>query len=138
MNDATHEKQSHLETTYEALVERIKVRGNDSGAVLAGVTWSQLAELLTGILQEYDIDLGNLDEECMGACLQQACDALQSQECNPWEAIARAAMESVLFSAAEPDYDDEGPLTEAYENWTRAEDGWLEAAYEERFELDDF
>jgi hypothetical protein len=63
---------------------------------------------------------------------------LQNQEILPWEWSAKIAIENVVFPAVESENDDEGPLTEEYENWSRIEDGWLDAAFEERFELDDF
>ncbi len=45
------------------------------------------------------------------------------------------SIENALFPAPDPESDDEGPLTEEYENWSRIEDGWLDSAFEDRFEL---
>ncbi|NMC84436.1 MAG: hypothetical protein GYA58_04035 [Anaerolineaceae bacterium] len=138
MDKANIEEQTIHEITYEVLLERLRQLGYEPGAAAFGVTWSQLALILAGMICQHGSTAGDLSEERLDECLQKASEALQNQEILPWDWLAKVAMENVVFPAVEPENDDEGPLTEAYENWSRIEDGWLDAAFEERFELDDF
>ena len=138
MDNASIEEQRNHEITYEALLERMQQSGYEPGAAAFGITWSQLALILAAIICQHGRAADDLSEERLDECLQKASESLQNQEILPWEWSAKIAMENVVFPAVEPENDDEGPLTEEYENWSRIEDGWLDAAFEERFEIDDF
>jgi hypothetical protein len=138
MADTTNEEQIKYETTYETLLKRMQHLGYEPGAAAFGITWSQLALVLAGMICQHGSVVEDLSNERLDDCLQRTSETLQNQEILPWEWSAKIAMENEVFPAVEPDCDDEGLLTEAYENWSRIEDGWLEAAFEERFELDDF
>jgi hypothetical protein len=138
MDQESIEERKDHEKTYQALLERTRSLGYEPDAIAFGITWSQLVENLTSILCEQGHLASNLSEECLDECLHRASEALQNQEVLPWDWSAKLAMENVVFPAVDPESDDEGPLTEEYENWSRIEDGWLDAAYEDRFEIEDF
>ena len=138
MDNTINEEQRNHEMIYEALLERMCQLGYEPGAAAFGITWSQLALILAGTICQHGSTAGDLSEERLDECLQKASESLQNQEILPWEWSAKIAMENIVFPAVEPENDDEGSLTEEYENWSRIEDGWLDAAFEERFELDDF
>ena len=138
MDRATVQEQHEHEAAYQALLERMQALGYQPDAAAFGITWSQLVILLAGIVCRQSCVVANLADDCLDECLRRAADALQNQELLPWEWTAQGAMEAVVSPAVEPDNDDEGPLTEEYENWSRVEDGWLESAYEERFDFGDF
>ncbi len=138
MDNTSIAEQKNHEAAYQALLERTQKLGYEPDAAAFGITWSQLAQTLAGIICQEGRVAGDLSEERLDECLQKASQALQDQEILSWEWSAKIAMENVVFPAVEPESDDEGPLTEEYENWSRIEDGWLDAAFEERFELSDF
>lgn len=138
MDEVSTEEQKAHESTYQTLLKRMQKMGYEPDAAAFGVTWSQLAENLANIIRQQGWTAEYLSEECLDVCLNRASEALKNQEILPWEWSAQIAMENVVFPPIEPESDDEGPLTEQYENWTRIEDGWLEAAYEDRFDVEDF
>jgi hypothetical protein len=137
MDHASTDQQKNHEFAYQVLLGRMQKLGYEPDAAAFGISWNQLAQTLAEIICQQGRAADGLSEGCLDVCLQKASEALQNQEILPWEWSAKIAMENVLFPAAEPERDDEGPLTEEYENWSRIEDGWLEAAYEDRFYTDD-
>ena len=138
MDEVSIEEQKDLERTYQMLLTRMQRMGYEPDSVAFGITWGQLAESLANLICQRGQTAEDLSEECLDGCLNRGSEALQNQELLPWEWSARIAMENVAFPSIEPESDDEGPLTEQYENWTRIEDGWLDAAYEDRFDIEDF
>lgn len=138
MDEINIEAKQDRENTYQALLKRMQAMGYEPAAAAFGITWGQLAENLANIICQRGQTAEDLSEESLDCCLNRASVALQNQELLPWEWSAQIAMENVAFPSIEPESDDEGPLTEQYENWTRIEDGWLDAAYEDRFDIEDF
>jgi hypothetical protein len=126
------------EATYHALVERLRQLGYEPDSAAFGITWGELALTLVDVLFETGRSVATLPSECLVDCMQKALKALQNHDTLPWQWTAQIVMSDVIAPAAVPESDDEGPLTEEYENWSRIEDGWLDAAFEERFEIDDF
>lgn len=128
------ETQRNNEQDYQALLARMNSLGYAPQAIAFGITWSEIAEHLSALIHAGEL----VNDETIEECLQRTLNALQDRENLPWDWTARRVMEMILYPPIEPDSDDEGPLTEQYELWSRAEDGWLEAAYEERFEIEDY
>lgn len=130
--------QKENEVAYQELLNRLRHLGYEPGAFAFGITWDDVAQVLSGILVERGQGVSLLSEENLDVCMRQVQEVLKNQKVLPWEGAAQIVIDDVLAPAVDPDCDDEGPLTEEYENWSRVEDGWLDAAFEERFELNDF
>ncbi len=89
------------------------------------ITWGGLAEAIVEILAEVGISPENLDEVALLNIARNTIATVEAGEHLTWHERVRIC---ILFDPAvvlvfnPPDSDDEGPLTEAYENATRLGD----------------
>jgi hypothetical protein len=90
------------------------------------ITWGQLAQALARTLADHGLPPDRLDETMLLDLVQGARKALENDDALSWREIVRlsAASSPELQSMVQgPEMeDDEGPLTEAYENATRLGD----------------
>jgi hypothetical protein len=90
------------------------------------ITWGQVAEVLAHTLTDYGLTPDRLDENLLLDLVQGAQNALKNEDVLSWRDVMRANTTSDPRIAAflePPDMeDDEGPLTELYENATRLGD----------------
>jgi len=126
METESHKTQIENDPTYQLLLERIRLIGLLPDAPAFQITWGQLAERLALFLSQHGQPVQEISDDRLADCLRKAADSLVDQERLPWLWMVEMTIENA---------DDEGPLTEEYENWSRIEDGWLDSAFEDRFEL---
>jgi hypothetical protein len=90
------------------------------------ITWGQLAETLAQTLADHGLSPDRLDENLLLDLAHTAQQALANEDVLSWRDIVRMETKSTPGIAAllEPleVSDDEGPLTEQYENATRLGD----------------
>ena len=89
------------------------------------ITWGRLAEALARTLNEYGIPASELGEEALLNLVQAALNAFETEDVLSWREILRLMVildPTVTVFLVEPASDDEGPLTEVYENATRTGD----------------
>jgi hypothetical protein len=90
------------------------------------ITWGQVAEVLAHTLADYGLTPDRLDEGLLIDLVQGAQKALENDDVLSWRDILRANTTSnpgIMAFLEPPDMeDDEGPLTELYENATRLGD----------------
>lgn len=90
------------------------------------VTWGQVAETLAQTLADHGLTPDRMDETMLLDLAQGAQKALMNDDVLSWREIVRlyaASCPELLALVQGPDMeDDEGPLTEAYENATRLGD----------------
>jgi hypothetical protein len=135
MESESHKTQLENDPTYQLLLERIRLIGLLPDAPAFQITWGQLVERLALFLSQHGHPVQEISDDRLADCLRKAADSLVDQERLPWLWMVEMTIENALFPAPDPESDDEGPLTEEYENWSRIEDGWLDSAFEDRFEL---
>lgn len=135
METESHKTQLENDPTYQLLLERIRLIGLSPDAPAFQITWGQLAERLGLFLSQYGQPVQEISDDRLADCLRKTADSLVDQERLPWLWMVEMTIENAMFPAPDPESDDEGPLTEEYENWSRIEDGWLDSAFEDRFEL---
>lgn len=135
METESHKTQLENDPTYQLLLERILLIGLLPDAPAFQITWGQLAERLALFLSQNGQPVQEISDDRLADCLRKSADSLVDQERLPWLWMVEMSIENALFPAPDPESDDEGPLTEEYENWSRIEDGWLDSAFEDRFEL---
>lgn len=115
----------YLETGFE--VSKILAQaGYGMEAPTLVITWGQVAEVLAHTLADYGLTPDRLDESLLIDLVQDAQKALQNDDVLSWRDILRANATSnpgIMAFLEPPDMeDDEGPLTELYENATRLGD----------------
>jgi len=115
----------YLETGFE--VSKIMAQaGYGMEAPAFVITWGQVAEVLAHTLADYGLTPDRLDESLLIDLVQDAQKALQNDDVLSWRDILRANATSnpgIMAFLEPPDMeDDEGPLTELYENATRLGD----------------
>lgn len=115
----------YLETGFE--VSKILAQaGYRMEAPAFVITWGQVAEVLAHTLADYGLTPDRLDESLLIDLVQDAQKALQNDDVLSWRDILRANATSnpgITAFLEPPDMeDDEGPLTELYENATRLGD----------------
>lgn len=115
----------YLETGFE--VSKILAQaGYGMEATAFVITWGQVAEVLAHTLADYGLTPDRLDESLLIDLVQDAQKALQNDDVLSWRDILRANATSnpgIMAFLEPPDMeDDEGPLTELYENATRLGD----------------
>ena len=115
----------YLETGFE--VSKILAQaGYGMEAPAFVITWGQVAEVLAHTLADYGLTPDRLDESLLIDLVQDAQKALQNDDVLSWRDILRANATSnpgIMAFLEPPDMeDDEGPLTELYENATRLGD----------------
>ena len=90
------------------------------------ITWGQVAEVLARTLADYGLTPDRLDKGMLIDLVQDAQKALENDDVFSWRDILRANATSnprIMAFLEPPDMeDDEGPLTELYENATRLGD----------------
>ena len=89
------------------------------------ITWGGLAETIEQSLAEVGISPEYLDESALRTIAQNAIGAVEAGEHLTWRERVRLCIlldPAVVLVFHPPDSDDEGPLTEAYENATRLGD----------------
>jgi len=90
------------------------------------VTWGQVAKIIGDLCIDKGLPIDRLDENELYDLAQQIRDALNSTDVLFWDkviqdtALSHPALSQFLND--EPDNDDEGPLTEQYENSSRMMD----------------
>lgn len=108
------------------------------------ITWGQVAEVLAQTLADHGLPPDRLEENHLIDLVQDAQKALQNDDIFSWRDILRT------FTTSDPDImglleppdmeDDEGPLTEQFENATRLGDDegyWIDGGESADF-FDDF
>ena len=108
------------------------------------ITWGQVAEVLAQTLADYGLPPDRLGETQLIDMVQGAQKALQNDDVFSWRDILR------IYTTSDPDImglleppemgDDEGPLTEQFENATRLGDDegyWIDGGESADF-FDDF
>lgn len=115
----------YLETGFE--VSKILAQaGYGMEAPAFVITWGQVAEVLAHTLADYGLTPDRLDESLLIDLVQDAQKALENDDVFSWRDIFRANATSnpgIMAFLEPPDMeDDEGPLTELYENATRLGD----------------
>jgi len=108
------------------------------------ITWGQVAEVLAQTLADHGLPPDRLEENQLIDLVQGAQKALQNDDVFSWRDILRT------FTTSDPDImglleppdmeDDEGPLTEQFENATRLGDDegyWIDGGESADF-FDDF
>ena len=115
----------YLETGFE--VSKILAQaGYGMEAPAFVITWGQVAEVLAHTLADYDLTPNRLDESLLIDLVKDAQKALENDDVLSWRDILRANATSnpgIMAFLELPDIeDDEGPLTELYENATRLGD----------------
>ena len=115
----------YLETGFE--VSKILAQaGYGMEAPALVITWGQVAEVLAHTLADYGLPPDRLDESLIIDLVQDAQKALENDDVLSWRDILRANATSnpgIMAFLEPPDMeDDEGPLTELYENATRLGD----------------
>jgi hypothetical protein len=108
------------------------------------ITWGQIAEVLAQTLADYGLTPDRLDEDMLLELAQGAQKALENDAVLSWRDILRLHTTSnpgIMALLEPPDMeDDEGPLTELYENSTRIGDNeayWVDGGASADF-FDDF
>lgn len=115
----------YLETGFE--VSKILAQaGFGMEAPAFVITWGQVAEVLAHTLADYGLTPDRLDKSLLIDLVQDAQKALENDDVLSWRDILRANATSnpgIMAFLEPPDMeDDEGPLTELYENATRLGD----------------
>ena len=115
----------YLETGFE--VSKILAQaGYGMEAPAFVITWGQVAEVLARTLADYGLTPDRLDKGMLIDLVQDAQKALENDDVFSWRDILRANATSnprIMAFLEPPDMeDDEGPLTELYENATRLGD----------------
>lgn len=115
----------YLETGFEVF-KILAQAGFGMEAPAFVITWGQVAEVLAHTLADYGLTPDRLDESLLIDLVQDAQKALQNDDVLSWRDILRANATSnpgIMAFFEPPDMeDDEGPLTELYENATRLGD----------------
>ena len=108
------------------------------------ITWGQVAEILAHTLADYGLSPDRLDEAMLLDLAQGAQKALENDDVFSWRDILRqytTSDPSIRALLELPDIDDdEGPLTEQFENATRLGDDetyWVDGGASAIF-FDDF
>ena len=115
----------YLETGFE--VSKILAKaGHRMETPVFQVTWGQVAEILAQTLADHGLTPDRIEEDLLLEMAQAAVQALGNDEIHPWREILRNQFRSnpvvTELSAPLDMEDDEGPLTELYENATRLGD----------------
>ena len=115
----------YLETGFE-ISKILAQAGFGMEAPAFVITWGQVAEVLAHTLADYGLTPDRLDESLLIDLVQDAQKALENDDVLSWRDILRANATSnpgIMAFLEPPDMeDDEGPLTELYENATRLGD----------------
>ena len=115
----------YLETGFE--VSKILAKaGHRMETPVFQVTWGQVAKILAQTLADHGLTADRIDEDLLLEMAQAAVPTLGNDEVHPWREILRIHFSSnpvvtELFAPLDME-DDEGPLTELYENATRLGD----------------
>ena len=121
----TLQRLEYLEAGYE-VSKLLAHAGHRMDAPAFVVTWGQVAEILAQTLADHGLTPDRLDETMLLELAQGAQKALANDDVLSWREIMRLYASSspeLLALVQAPDMeDDEGPLTEAYENATRLGD----------------
>ena len=122
--EPTFEDQADLEAGFE-IAKILAQAGMMPDAPAYIITWGRLTEALARTLNEYGIPACELEEAALLNLVQAALNAFETDDVLSWREILRllAILDpTVTGFLVEPTSDDEGPLTEAYENATRTGD----------------
>jgi hypothetical protein len=115
----------YLESGFE-VSKRLTQAGYRMDAPALVITWGQVAEAIARTLADYGIPPDRLDGELYREMVQNVQQALGEDEGPGWRDLVRLSVTSTpgILSLLEPldIQDDEGPLTEVYENATRIGD----------------
>ena len=125
-------------------VNRLAQAGFTTDSPAFTITWGEIAEEIAETLVEIGLDPDQLDVDLLNGMAREAQKALNDDEILSWREIVRAKI--IFIPEIEPFLhlpdieDDEGPLTEAYENATRLGDEdyyWVDGGASADF-FDDF
>lgn len=90
------------------------------------ITWGQIAEEIAHTLADYGLPPDRLDENALIDLVQEVQKVLQNEDVLFWRSSVRAFTTDhpilTAFVVSTDGEDDEGPLTEQYENATRLGD----------------
>jgi hypothetical protein len=115
----------YLETGFE-VSKRLAQAGYQMDAPALVITWGQVAEVIAHTLADYGIPPDRLEDERYREMVQSVQQALRGDKGTGWRDLVRLSVTSTpgILSLLEPldIQDDEGPLTELYENATRIGD----------------
>ncbi len=106
------------------------------------IIWGQVAEVLAETLADHGITAGQVEDDLVLDLAQRVINALEMEDILHWRQIVRFSATAspnlyALYQPPEPDSDDEGPLTELFENSTRLGDDegyWVDGGASAGFE----
>jgi hypothetical protein len=131
---------------YPALLSEVSRRLEQSGLQMEtsffSIIWGQVAEVLAVTLADHGITAEQVDDDLVIDLAQRAINALEVEDILHWREIVRFSATSspilyALYQPPEPDNDDEGSLTELFENATRLGDDegyWVDGGASADFE----
>ncbi len=115
----------YLESGFE-VSKQLAHAGYRMNAPALVITWGQIAEAIAQILSDYGIPPDRLDEEIFKEIAQSVQRGLETVDGSTWREVVCqfvTTSPSILSLLEAPDVeDDEGPLTEQYENASRLGD----------------
>ena len=138
--------QSGQNPEYSALLSEVSRRLAQAGFQIEtpvfSITWGQVAEVLAQTLSDHGIAAGQVEDDLVLDLAQRVESALEMEDILHWREIVRFSATAspglyALYQPPEPDSDDEGPLTELFENSTRLGDDegyWVDGGASAGFE----
>ena len=121
----TLQQFEYMETGFQ--VSRLLVQtGFSMDQPAFSITWGQIAEEIAHTLADYGLPPDRLDEELLIDLAQGIQKVLQNDDVLFWRNSVRTLVSEhpilMAFNSPMDDQDDEGPLTEQYENASRLGD----------------
>lgn len=121
----------------KAFLQRVACLGHDPNAPAYSLSWARLAEFVFDFLCQQGINPLKIEQSLLGNVLENVADGLSEQGWQE-ELTINSLMEIELpgIPLTEPDPDEEEGDDEGYPE--QPEDAHLEAAYEDRYDADQF
>ncbi len=138
--------QSGQNPEYSALLTEVSRQlvqaGYQMETPVFSITWGQVTEVLAQTLADHGIDAGQVEDDLVLDLAQRVESALEMEDILHWREIVRFSATAspglyALYQPPEPDSDDDGPLTERFENSTRLGDDegyWVDGGASAGFE----
>lgn len=138
--------QSGQNPEYSALLSEVSRQlvqaGYQMETPVFSINWGQVAEVLAQTLADHGIDAGQVEDDLVLDLAQRVESALEMEDILRWREIVRFSATAspglyALYQPPELDSDDEGPLTELFENSTRLGDDegyWVDGGASAGFE----
>jgi hypothetical protein len=121
----TLQQLEYMETGFE-VSKNLAQAGFSLDQPAFSITWGQIAEEIAHTLTDYGLPPDRLDEELLIDLAQGIQKVLQNDDVLSWRNSVRTLVSEhpilMVFNSPMDDQDDEGPLTEQYENASRLGD----------------